>query len=103
MPHPRKPFVIQRRKDWKTYLITLNISSRLPTKICNEWQRKSFQNFPIELAIYQNPKTRAAADAGAMALIEYLKKKQENGGTQRITLEDITVGEWLEKFTKYGN
>jgi len=99
MPRPKKPFVVQKRKDWKTYLITLNVSSGLPDRICKECQRKSFQNLPAELVIHQNPKTKAAADAAALALIEFLKKKQHEGNACRASVEDITVGAWIEKFT----
>jgi len=99
MPRPKKPFVVQKRKDWKTYIITLNISSGLPARVCDDWQRKSFQNFPAELIMHSQPKTMAAATAGAVALIAYLRKKQEEGGARRVVIEDITVGAWLEKFT----
>jgi integrase/recombinase XerD len=37
--------------------------------------------------------------AGAFALVEYLKKKLEEGTAQRVRIEDITVGSWIEKFT----
>jgi hypothetical protein len=100
MSCPKKPFVVQKRKDWKTYIITLNISSGLPGRVCHEWPRKSFQNLPHELVIHSNPKTKAAADAGAIALIEHLKKKQHEGNAcSRVSAEDITVGAWIEKFT----
>jgi ribonucleotide reductase alpha subunit len=38
-------------------------------------------------------------EAGAFALVEYLKKKLEEGTAQRVRVEDITVGAWIEKFT----
>jgi len=97
MSRPKKPFVIQKRNDYKTYLVTLNVTSGLSKKVCDEWKRKSFQNFPQELAVYSNPKSKPAADAGATALIDYLKKKQDEG--TKKTIEDITVGAWIEKFT----
>jgi len=100
MPRPKKPFVIQKRNDWKTYLITLNATSGLSERVCNEWKRKSFQNFPAELIVYRFPKTKAVAETGAMALIEYLKKKQNEGYVRnRQSIDDITVGSWIEKFT----
>jgi len=99
MPRQKKPFVVQKRKNTKTYILTLNETSGLPDRICKEWQRKSFQNFPHELISYSCPKTKAAADAGAVALIAYLKKIYEEGSVRRITITDITVGDWLEKFT----
>jgi integrase len=94
MPRPKKPFVIQRRKGSKTFLLTLNVTSELPTRICNEWQRKSFQNFPVELIAYSFPKTKAAAESAAMILITFLK----NAGTP-ISKSDFLVGDWLRLFT----
>ena len=94
MPRQKKPFVIQKRKDWKTFIITLNITSGLPAKVCREWQRKSFQNFPAELIHYSQPKTKAAAESGAMALISFLK----NSGVT-VKKDDPLVGDWLRLFT----
>jgi hypothetical protein len=34
-----------------------------------------------------------------MALIAYLKNKQIEGGARRVNILDITVGNWIEKFT----
>jgi len=72
----------------------------LPFRLCNEWQRRSFKDLPDELAQYRNPKTKAAAETAAIAIITYLKKKNEEGNTRRIINEDITAGEWIEKITK---
>jgi hypothetical protein len=69
---PQKQFVVQKRKDSKTYLLTLNTTSGLAARVCWEWNRRSFQNFPAELVIHYNPKTKAA-EAGAFALIAFLK------------------------------
>jgi hypothetical protein len=99
MPRQKKPFVVYKRKDWKTFIITLNTSSGLPDRVCREWYRKSFQNLPAELATFRNPNTIPAAEAGAFALIEFLKNRQKEGGTIRVSTEDITVGAWLKKFT----
>ena len=99
MPRHQKPFVVSKRKDSKTYFITLNPTSGLSSAVCREWRRKSFLNLPFELLIHANPKTRTAAEAGAFALVEYLKKKQEEGCAKHISTEDITVGAWIEKFT----
>ena len=100
MPQSQKPYVIYKRKDWKTFLITINPVSGLPSRVCEEWQRKSFQNLPNELAVHANPKTKAAAEIASVVLIEYLKKKQEEGSAKRVVILDISVGAWLEKFTK---
>ncbi|MDR1468914.1 MAG: hypothetical protein LBT00_06440, partial [Spirochaetaceae bacterium] len=51
---------------------------------------------PPELAQFRNPKTKSAAEAGAFALIEFLKKSQE---PSRMPTDKIEVGAWLKKFT----
>ncbi|MDR2717690.1 MAG: site-specific integrase [Treponema sp.] len=94
MPRPKKPYVIQKRKGSKTYLLTLNDTSGLSVRICKEWQRKSFQNFPPELIAYSNPKTKAAAETSAMVLIAFLK----SAGTS-VQKRDFLVGDWLRLFT----
>jgi integrase/recombinase XerD len=94
-----KPFVITKRTDSKTFRLTINFTSGLPERVCTEWRRASFQDLPEELARYRAPKTKPAAEAGAVALIAYLKKKLEEGTALRIRTEDITVGAWIEKFT----
>jgi len=99
MPRAKRPFVVEKRNGSKTYLITLSTASGLSDRICKEWYRKSFQNFPRELAAYSNPKTKASAEAGALALIGYLGHKQDEGGAKRVMTEDISVGAWIEKFT----
>ncbi|MDR3191883.1 MAG: hypothetical protein LBT87_02330, partial [Treponema sp.] len=97
MPRVPKPFITPRRNDAKTYQISLNPSSGLPERICQEWKRRSFQDFPPELAQYRYPKTKSAAEAGAFALIEFLKQAQK---PDRVPAEKTIVGVWLEKFTK---
>lgn len=100
MPRPQKPYRTTRRKDTKTFQLTINPVSGLPARVCLEWRRKSFQDLPDDLAQYRNPKSKTAAEAGALALIGYLKKKQEEeGSARRAKPEDITVGAWIERFT----
>jgi integrase len=98
MPRPKKPCVIQERKGTKKgskfYILTLNTTSGLPKKVCDQWQRKSFQNFPPELAIHSNPKSGNAADIASRALIAFLK----NNGTA-APKGDYVVGDWLRLFT----
>jgi hypothetical protein len=94
-----KPFLVTKRTDSKTFRLTINFTSGLPERVCAEWHRGSFQDLPEELAQYRAPKTKPAAEAGAVALIAWLKKKQAEGGARRITAEDVTVGEWVKKFT----
>lgn len=97
MSRPPKPFVTPRRSDCKTFQITLNPSCGLPSAVCNQWKRRSFQDFPPDLAQYRYPKTKSAADAGAFALIEYLKKAED---PVRVPTDNILIGAWLEKFTR---
>ena len=107
MPRQKEPVIVQERK-WtsqkgkssKTYIITISETSGLPSRICQEWQRKSFQKLPAELLIHSNPKSKTAAKIGADALVVFLKNKIElEGSARRIAIEDITVDEWIKKFT----
>jgi integrase len=100
MPRPQKPFVTPRRRDSKTFQITINPASGLPEKVCRNWRRKSFQDLPDELSQYRNPKTKAAAEAGAFALIQHLGKTLEENNLRKASNDNITVGEWVEIFTK---
>ncbi|MDR3172463.1 MAG: hypothetical protein LBU17_12740 [Treponema sp.] len=52
-------------------------ASGLPDHILKEWYQKSFSNFPSDLAHLREPKSKAAADNAAMALIEYLKEPRK--------------------------
>jgi integrase/recombinase XerD len=94
-----EPYTIIRRTDSKSFRLTLNPSCGLPARVCNEWYRRSFQQLPPELANYRKPKDKPAAKIAAVALIVFLKKKQEEeGNARRIHTADITVGVWIEKF-----
>ena len=95
-----KPFTIIRRTDSKSYRLTLNPSCGLPERVCGEWSRRSFQHLPTELADYRYPRNKDSAEAGAYALIAYLKRKQEEGCARKVKFEDITVGAWVGKFTR---
>ena len=98
MPHTKSPYVIQKTK-YKTYILSLNITSGLPSRVCDEWRRKSYQNFPPELAIHSNPKSMPAAKIAADALVSFLKKKLAEGNGCCINVKDISIGAWVEKFT----
>ncbi|MDR0630144.1 MAG: site-specific integrase [Treponema sp.] len=101
MPKSPKPFIVAKRTDAKTFRLTINFTSGLPERVCTEWRRRSFLEFPEELSPYRSPRIKSAAEAGAVALIAYLKKKQSEGSTRRIRAEDITVGEFAKNmFTK---
>ena len=89
------PYTIGRRTDSNTFQITLNPSCGLPPRVCAEWRRRSFHEFPVELAEYRKPKNAPAAKAAAIALIGYLKKRQE-GGVRSTPVLDIAV----EKFAR---
>ncbi|MDR0451733.1 MAG: tyrosine-type recombinase/integrase, partial [Treponema sp.] len=78
-----------------------NPASGLPRKVCLDWQRRSFQDFPDALAQYRNPKNKSAADAGVIALIQYLNRETEANGARRVLPEGVTVGDWAGKFTDY--
>ena len=100
MARMSKPFKVRRRNDSRTFQVTLNPSCGLSAKVCLEWTRRSFQELPGELARHGNPKNKAAAEAAALALIKYLESKREEGSARRVTVQDITVGDWIEKFTQ---
>ena len=93
-----EPYRIDERTDSETCQITLYPTSGLPRRVCDEWKRKSFLSFPDELAQYRNVKSEKAAKSAAFALIQYLKKKLEEG-PQRTAPDNITAGEWVKKFT----
>ncbi|MDR0525894.1 MAG: hypothetical protein LBG90_08520 [Spirochaetaceae bacterium] len=88
-----KPFTVLRRGDSKTFQFTLNPTCGLPTRICREWQRVSFQNFPDALAQYRNPKNKSAAETGVYALIQYLKSELAQGDIPHTAIKDVTVGD----------
>jgi hypothetical protein len=46
------------------------------------WQRRSFQDFPD-------------------ALVQYLDQGLETDNAQRISMENVTVGNWVKKFVDY--
>jgi hypothetical protein len=59
--------------------------------VCDEWYRRSFQQFPPELANHRNPKDKSAAKNATVALILFLKKKEEVSKARGISVIDITV------------
>ncbi|MDR0998634.1 MAG: hypothetical protein LBL70_06165 [Treponema sp.] len=98
MPRTQKIFLTRKRNDSKTFLFSINPASGLPRKVCLDWQRRSFQDFPDALAQYRNPKNKDAADAGVIALILYLSRELETNNAWRTPPENITVGGWAQKF-----
>jgi integrase len=93
-----EPYIIHKRGN--SFQITLNRNCGLPWRICAEWKRRSIKTFPDELFNYQNPKTKADCKTSVLALITFLRKKQEEGAAGRIVIEDVTVGDWIERFTR---
>ena len=94
-----KLFTISKRSDSNTYRFKLNPVCGLPARVCAEWRKRSFQSLPDELAPFRDPKTATARENAVKALILYLQKKKEEGNVQRVTVEKITVGEWVKKYT----
>jgi hypothetical protein len=68
MPKITGPFWVWKRPKTKKFQITLYPASGLPLEICQDWKRRGFSRFPLELAVFREPKTKAAAEAGALAL-----------------------------------
>jgi integrase len=97
MPKSPKPFIVIKRTDSKTFRLTINSTSGLPGRVCAEWRRRSFQDLPDELSPYRTPKTKSAAEAGAVALIAYLKNRQG----EKPLLCPVTIKDFAEDmFTK---
>jgi hypothetical protein len=67
------PFAVRKQRDTKKFIVVLYPASGLPPQVCNEWNRKSFQNLPDELALFREPRTKADAGTAAMILIQHLK------------------------------
>jgi hypothetical protein len=99
MSWPQKSFTALRRNDSKTFQITLNPSCGLPARICREWKRRSFQDFPDELIQFRNLRAKNAAEAGAFALVGYLKKETEEGTARKVSSEGNS-GQSLSRFHK---
>ena len=100
MPRTPEPYVITWRTDTKTFQFTLNFAYGLNERVCDEWRRRSFHSLPDELANLRYPKKKSDAKAAVDVLIAYLRKKQEEeGSARRVTTDDITVNEWVKKFT----
>jgi hypothetical protein len=100
MPRPQEPFTFKKRNDSNTFQFTINPSSGLPRKVCQDWQRRSFQDLPDTLAQYRAPKNKSEAKSGVLALIQYLEKQLEQNEARRSYNEAVTVGEWVSRFTE---
>jgi len=98
MPRSKKPFAVTRRVDSKTYQFTLNPTCGLPDRVCRNWQRASFQKLPPALAHHRLPKSKGQAEMGVYELIQHLKNEADGAEAKRLRADEISVGEWLEKF-----
>jgi integrase/recombinase XerD len=101
MPRIQRPFIVRKRTDTKKFIIVINPASGLPSHICKQWDRVSFSNFPPELSQYRDPKTKTVAENGALALIRYLNAQDIPPPPEppQVPADEITVGNWLLKFT----
>jgi len=93
-----EPYIVIKRGN--SFQFTLNSTCGLPQRVCIEWQRRSFITMPDELFYCRYPKTKPEAKSHVRTLIEYLKKKNAEGGAMRVSAENITVGDWIKKFTE---
>ncbi|MDR1444934.1 MAG: site-specific integrase [Treponema sp.] len=92
-----KPFIVTKRTDSKTFRLTINFTSGLPGRVCAEWRRRSFLDLPDELSPYRTPKTKSAAEAGAVALIAYLKNhQQKKPSSLSVTIKDFAGDMFIE-------
>jgi hypothetical protein len=103
------PFWVYKRPKTGKFQITLYPASGLSPEACRNWRRKGLSCFPLELAVFREPKTRVAAEAGAVALVEYLKSRStaknavQGGILPAKGSRGPTVGTWLERFTTIDN
>lgn len=95
-----KPFIVQKRNDSQTFVLTLTVASGLPRAVFRLWSRRSFTHFPDALAMYRRPSSKSFAERGAVALIEYLKKEADPRKTELLS-DNPAVGDWLVKFTVF--
>lgn len=87
------PYTIRKRPDNGSWQITLTRASGLPREIYLQWTRRSFAKFPQALAQFREPTSRAQADRGALALLEYLSRG--SGGSPG---RGQTAGAWMRLF-----
>jgi hypothetical protein len=100
MVRPQKPFTVNKRNDSKTFQFTINPASGLPRKVCQDWRRRSFQDFPDALAQYRASKNKTAEESGVLALIQYLEKQLKQNEARKSFHEAVIVGEWVSRFTE---
>lgn len=101
MPRTQSRYKVYKRKDTKKFMLTINPVSGLPESVCKDWYRVSFSKLPRELAHLNDPKTQTQANIAAEELINFLKKQLSIG--VRLVFEDVTIGDWLVRFTSLEN
>jgi len=92
-----EPYIVIKRGN--SFQFTLNSTCGLPQRVCAEWQRRSFISLPDELIDCRYPKTKPEAKSFVRTFVDFLKRKNEEGSARRVSSEDITVGDWIKKFT----
>jgi len=103
MAKPLGDFSLKRRsKTNRAFVLSINPQSGLPLSVCQEWQRRSFSCLPPELSEFRNPKSKAAAERGAGALIDLLREDLEIGVSRKLNAP-LPIGKWLERFTSLEN
>jgi len=103
MPRILGSFSVQRRsKKNKSFIFTINKESGLSPEIFNNWQRKSFALLPPELSAFRKPTSKIAAENGAKALVELLKKESQKGTVWRC-FGSVPIGDWLLRFINLEN
>jgi len=96
-------FTVQRRsKKNKSFILTINKESGLSSEICSKWKRKSFANLPPEISAFRHPTSKVAAENGARAFIELLRKESQKGTVWKY-FETIIIGDWLPRFISLEN
>jgi len=98
MARTPQPFVVHKRKDTKTLQFSINYTCGLQERICAEWQRKSFQNLPAELALMEENQEFDAEfrvrlpSALAERIAETAQKERRSRKSQYVYM----LEEWFE-------
>jgi len=96
-------FSIQRRsKKNRSFILTVNPESGLPSEMCQKWKRRSFAHLPAELLHFRYPTSKIAAENGAKALISFLEKEAAIGNVWRY-YDPVSIGSWLVRFISLEN
>ena len=103
MAKPLGEFSLKRRsKTNRAFVLSISPQSGLPLSVCQEWRRRSFSAFPLELSEFRNSKSKVAAENGAKVLIALLREDLDLGVSRRLKAP-LPIGKWLEHFISLGN